>query len=129
MPAQQRVHWHTATHQLAYQPPKNKLTDSDYDQIDAIYVNWNAQVMGALAPYVERMTPEAAINNSQVLDYLDSLIEVPGEYKKDKYGRYVTNKKLGNGSATQAYVKNYIKNIFKVNDTGYTGGKNYSNRK
>lgn len=108
---------------------KDKLTDSDYDQIDAIYVNWNAQVMGALAPYVERMTPEAAINNSQVLDYLDSLIEVPGEYKKDKYGRYVTNKKLGNGSATQAYVKNYIKNIFKVNDTGYTGGKNYSDRK
>lgn len=108
---------------------KGKLKDSDYDQIDAIYVNWNAQVMGALAPYVEKMTPEAAINNSKVLDYLDSLIEVPGEYKKDKYGRYVTNKKLGNGSATQAYVKNYIKNIFKINDTGYSGGKNYSGRK
>lgn len=108
---------------------KGKLSDSDYDQIDAIYVNWNAEVMSALAPYVEKMTPEAAINNSKVLDYLDSLIEVPGEYKKDKYGRYVTNKKLGNGSANQAYIKNYIKNIFKVNDTGYSGGKNYSDRK
>ena len=108
---------------------KDKLTDSDYDQIDAIYVNWNAEVMAALAPYVERMTPEAAINNSKVLDYLDGLIEVPGDYKKDKYGRYVTNKKLGNGSANQAYIKNYIKNIFKVNDSGYSGGKNYSDRK
>ena len=107
---------------------KGNLSDSDYDQIDAIYVNWNAQVMAALAPYIEEMTPEAAINNTSVMDYLDSLIEVPGDYKKDKYGRYVTNSKLGNGSANAAYIKNYIKNIFKVNDTGYSSGKNYSDR-
>ena len=107
---------------------KGKLSDSDYDAIDAIYVNWNAEVMAALAPYVEKMTPEAAINNSQVIDYLDSLIEVPGDYKKDKYGRYVTNSKLGNGSANAAYIKNYIKNIFKINDTLYSSGKNYSDR-
>lgn len=108
---------------------KNKLSDSDYDQIDAIYVNWNAEVMAALAPYVEAMTPEAAINNANVIDYLDSLIEVPGDYKKDRNGKWVTNAKLGNGSANAAYIKNYIKNIFKVNDTGYTSGKNYSDRK
>lgn len=108
---------------------KSKLSDSDYDAIDAIYVNWNAEVMSALAPYVNEMTPEAAINNSEVIQYLSSLIEVPGDYKKDKYGRYVTNSKLGNGSASAAYIKNYIKNIFKVNDTGYKSGKNYSNRK
>ena len=108
---------------------KGKLKDSDYDAIDAIYVNWNAKVMGALAPYVERMTPEAAINNSNVLDYLDSLIEVPGDYKVDKKGRHVTNKYLGEGSATQAYIRNYIKKIFKINDTGYAGGRNYSGRK
>lgn len=108
---------------------KSKLSDSDYDAIDAIYVNWNAEVMSALAPYINEMTPEAAINNNQVIQYLSSLIEVPGDYKKDKYGRYVTNSKLGNGSASAAYIKNYIKNIFKVNDTGYESGKNYSNRK
>ncbi len=108
---------------------KDKLSNSDYDAIDAIYVNWNAEVMSALAPYVEEMTPEAAINNQPVLNYLAGLIEVPGDYKKDKYGRYVTNSKLGNGSATQAYIKNYIKNIFKVNDTAYASGKNYSDRK
>lgn len=107
---------------------KKKLSSSDYDQIDAIYVNWNAEVMSAIAPYVERMTPEAAINNQEVLDYLDGLMEVPGDYKKDKYGRYVTNTKLGNGSAKDAYIKNYIRNVFKVNNTGYESGKNYSNR-
>lgn len=108
---------------------KKKLKDSDYDAIDAIYVNWNAKVMSALAPYVSEMTPEAAINNQQVLNYLAGLIEVPGDYKKDKYGKYVTSSKLGEGSATQAYIRSYIKNIFNVNDTTYSGGKNYSSRK
>lgn len=107
---------------------KGKLSSSDYDQIDSIYVNWNAEVMGAIAPYVERMTPEAAINNQETIDYLDGLMEVPGDYKKDKYGKYVTNTKLGNGSANDAYIKNYIRNVFGVNNSGYEGGKNYSNR-
>ncbi|MEE0871064.1 MAG: LPD38 domain-containing protein [Bacteroidaceae bacterium] len=108
---------------------KEKLSDSDYNKINSIYINWNAQVMSALAPYVQQMTPEAAINSSSVLDYLDGLIEVPSEFKKDRYGRYVTNRKLGEGSAKQAYVRNYIKKIFGVNDTGYGGGKDYSGRK
>lgn len=107
---------------------KGKLSNADYDAIDDLYVNWNAEVMSVLAPYIEEMTPEAAINNNQVLDYLDGLIEVPGDFKKDKYGRYVTNSKLGNGSATQAYIKNYIKYIFGVNDTSYSSGRNYSDR-
>ena len=107
---------------------KNKLTDADYDAIDAIYINWNADVMKTIAPYVERMTPEAAINNIKVMDTLKQLIKVPGEYKKDKYGKYVTNTKLGEGSASDAYIENYIKKIFKVNDTGWSGGKNFSGR-
>lgn len=108
---------------------KGKLTDKDYDKINAIYIEWNARVMSALAPYISEMTPEAAINNSSVMDYLDSLFEVPSEFKKDKYGRYVTNKKLGEGSASDAYIKNYIRKIFKINNSGYAGGKNYSGRK
>lgn len=108
---------------------KSKLTSADYDQIDNIYTSWNEEVMNTLAPYIERMTPEAAINNSNVLDYLDGLIEVPGSFKKDKYGRSVSDKKLGSGSAKQAYIKNYIRYIFGINDTGYSSGKNYSDRK
>lgn len=108
---------------------KPKMTDADYDAINSIYIDWNSRVMSAIAPYVQEMTPEAAINNESVLDYIENLIEVPSEYKKDKYGRYVTNKKLGKGSAKDAYVRNYIKEIFKINDTGYASGKNYSGRK
>lgn len=108
---------------------KKKLTNADYNKIDAIYVQFNANVMKKLAPYIEKMTPEAAINNEKVLDYLENLIELPGEYKKDRYGKYVTNKKLGLGSAKDAYIRSYIKNIFRVNDTAYEGGKNYSGRK
>ena len=107
---------------------KDKLSDADYDAIDAIYVNWNADVMKTIAPYVSAMTPEAAINNIKVMDYLSGLIEVPGEFKKDKYGRYVTNSKLGLGSAKDAYIESYINYIYGVNDTGYEGGRNYSDR-
>ena len=108
---------------------KKKLSDADYDSIDAIWVNWNGEVMKVLDSYVQRMTPEQAINNTKVLNELASLMEVPGDYKKDKNGRWVTNSKLGNGSAKQAYIRNYIKNIYKINDTKYAGGKNYSGRK
>ena len=108
---------------------KKKLTTADYNAINAIEVNWNADVMKTLAPYVESMTPEAAINNQDVIKYLSDLIVVPSSYKKDRYGRYVTDKKLGKGSSSDAYVENYIKQIFQVNDTGWSGGRNYSGRK
>lgn len=108
---------------------KNKLSNSDYDEIDAIWVNWNGEVMKALDSYVQRMTPEQAINNTKVLNELSSLMEVPGDYKKDRNGKWVTSSKLGEGNAKQAYIRNYIKNIYKINDTGYSGGKNYSDRK
>lgn len=108
---------------------KDKLSNADYNKIDAIWVQWDGEVMQAIDPYVQRMTPEQAINNTKVLNELASLMEVPGDYKKDKYGRWVTNSKLGNGSAKQAYIRNYIKDIYNINDTGYAGGKNYSDRK
>lgn len=108
---------------------KGKLSDADYDAIDAIYVNWDAEVMKTLAPYINELTPEATINNRDVMQYLSGLIKVPGEFKKDKYGRYVTNSKLGGlGSANDAYIKNYIRYIFGINDTSYESGINFSDR-
>lgn len=107
---------------------KGNLSSADYDKINELYVDWNKEVMKVLAPYVQVMTPEAAINNTTVMDYLDSLIKVPSEFKKDRKGKYVTNSKLGTGSATDAYVKSYINYIFGVNDTSYSSGRNYSDR-
>lgn len=108
---------------------KSSLSSDDYDKINELYIDWNKEVMKTLAPYIEVMTPEAAVNNTAVMDYLDDLIEIPSEFKKDRNGKYVTSSKLGAGSATDAYIGNYIRYIFGVNDTGYVSGRNYSDRK
>lgn len=93
---------------------KDRLTNQDYSNIDAIYINWNAQVAKTLAPYVNKMTPEAAINNSDVRNYLYSLIEVPNSWEVNNKGRYVS---LGDrGSKKKAYYDSWIKSMFSVND-------------
>lgn len=107
---------------------KGTLSQEDKNNITALELNWNSEIMMALAPYIERVSPESAVNDEEVMEYLDDLILVPSEFKKDKRGYTVTNKSLGNGSANDAYIKNYIRYIFGVNDTGYESGKNYSGR-
>lgn len=93
---------------------KGKLSNQDYADIDAIYINWNAQVAKALAPYVNKMTPEAAINNTDVRNYLYSLIEVPGDWEVNNKGRYVS---LGSrGNKKKAYYDSWIKSMFGIND-------------
>lgn len=93
---------------------KDKLSKQDYADIDAIYINWNAQVAKTLAPYVSKMTPEAAINNSDVRNYLYSLIEVPGDWEVNNKGRYVS---LGDrGNKKKAYYDSWVKSLFGVND-------------
>lgn len=93
---------------------KGKLSKQDRANIDAIYINWNAQVAKTLAPYVTRMTPEAAINNADVRNYLYSLIEVPGAWEVNDKGRYVS---LGDrGNKKKAYYDSWVKSLFGVND-------------
>lgn len=93
---------------------KSKLTNSDYNAIDAIYINWNSQVAKTIAPYVSRMTPEAAINNTDVLNYLYPLIEVPNSWEVNNKGKYVS---LGDrGNKKRAYYESWIKSMYSVND-------------
>lgn len=93
---------------------KSKLSNSDHEAIDAIYINWNDQVAKTIAPYVARMTPEAAINNTDVLNYLYPLIEVPNSWETNNKGRYVS---LGDrGNKKRAYYESWIKSMFDVND-------------
>lgn len=93
---------------------KPKLTNNDYANIEAIQINWNAQVAKTLAPYIAKMTPEAAINNKNVMNYLYSLIEVPSSWETNDKGRYIS---LGNkGNKKQAYYESWIKSMFNVND-------------
>ena len=93
---------------------KDKLTSQDYADIDAIYIVWNAQVAKTLAPYVNKMTPEAAINNSDVRNYLYNFIEVPGDWEVNDKGRRAS---LGSrGNKKKAYYDSWIKSMFGIND-------------
>lgn len=93
---------------------KKKLTNNDYAKIEAIQINWNAEVAKTIAPYLSKMTPEAALNNNDVLNYLYPLIEVPNSWEKNNKGRSVT---LGDrGNKKKAYYDSWIKSMFSVND-------------
>lgn len=93
---------------------KKKLTNSDYANIEAIQINWNAQVAKTIAPYLSKMTPEAAINNTEVMNYLYPLIEVPSSWETNNKGKYVS---LGDkGNKKKAYYDSWVKSMFSVND-------------
>ena len=93
---------------------KKKLTNKDYANIEAIQINWNARVAKAIAPYLANMTPEAALNNNDVLNYLYSLIEVPNSWEVNDRGRKVS---LGSrGNKKKAYYDSFIKSMFSIKD-------------
>lgn len=93
---------------------KKKLSNSDKAKKEAIQINWNAQVAKTVAPYVSKMTPEAAINNNEVRNYLYSLIEVPDSWEVNNKGYGVS---LGDrGNKKKAYYDSWIKSLFSVND-------------
>lgn len=93
---------------------KKKLTNKDYANIEAIQINWNTQVAKTLAPYVNKMSPEAAINNTDVRNYLYSLIEVPYNWEKNDKGKAAS---LGSrGNKKKAYYDSWLKSMFGIND-------------
>lgn len=118
---------------------KTKLSKNDYAKVNELEVAWNAEVMKTFAPYVNRVGPEVAINNEDSMNFLRKYIKVPSDFKRDKRGRYVTDKSLSrkmtdessgaDASSADAYIENYIKQLWRINDTGWYNGKNYSKRK
>jgi hypothetical protein len=93
---------------------KKKLTNQDRSNIEAIQINWNAQLLKTVAPYILKMTPEAAINNTEVLNALYPYVEVPGSWEVNNKGKGVS---LGDrGNKKKAYYDSWIKAIFSVND-------------
>ncbi len=96
---------------------KAKKTNSDYQTIEAIQINWNAEVAKVLADYIDKYSAEAAINNKQVRDYLKSYIEVPASWEKNNKGKRVYGKTLGDrGSLKDAYYSSWLKTMFGIND-------------
>lgn len=93
---------------------KSKLTNQDYANIEAIQINWNGELAKTIAPYISKMTPEAAINNTEVLNALYPYVEVPGSWEVNNKGRSVS---LGDrGSKKKAYYDSWVKSMFSVND-------------
>lgn len=88
---------------------KSKLTNSDYNKIDAIKMEYNNKALAALIPYLQKVSPEAITNNEQVMDVLENIIQVPSAYEKVK-NRYVSS---GGGKLNkqQGFVRSYIKAI------------------
>ena len=90
---------------------KSKLTNSDYNKIDAIRMEFNNRVLTTLMPYIEKVSPEAILNDDTIMDTLEDLIQVPSAYERVN-GRYVSS---GGGKLNkqQGFVRSYIKAIFK----------------
>ena len=88
---------------------KKKLTNADYNAIDAIKMAYNNKVLATLIPYLEKVSPEAITNNEQVMDTLENLIQVPSAYEKVN-NRFVSS---GGGKLNkqQGFVRSYIKAI------------------
>lgn len=88
---------------------KKKLTNADYNAIDAIKMAYNNKVLATIIPYLEKVSPEAITNNEQVMDTLENLIQVPSAYEKVN-NRFVSS---GGGKLNkqQGFVRSYIKAI------------------
>lgn len=90
---------------------KKKLSSSDYNKIDELKMAFNNEVVSAIAPYLNRMTSDAIVNDENIMDILENYIQVPSAYEKIK-NRYVSS---GGGKLNkqQGFVRSYIKALYK----------------
>lgn len=89
---------------------KNKLSDADYDKIDAIRIEHNSKVLKALLPYVQQYGVDAVTSSDDVNDYIEDIILVPSEWMVDKKGKYISSPNLDKNTG---YAKSYFKAILK----------------
>ena len=88
---------------------KGNLTSSDYDAINNIYKQWDAQVIVALYPYISRRGIDAVLNDSATVDVLDDVVKVPSDFMKTKQGRYFSSPGL---NKQRGYAKAYIEHVY-----------------
>lgn len=92
---------------------KKKLSNADYNKIDAIKVEWNARVMERIGPYIQQYGMVKTLQDRELINYLEKYIQVPTAYEVDKRGRSISspnlNKQLG-------FAQKYIRTIFNNYD-------------
>lgn len=87
-----------------------KVSKQDRANIEKMQIEWNYKVAETIAPVLAKMTPDAAVNNKKVKDYLYTYIYVPGSFEVNNKGRYVT---LGdNGNKKAAYYDKWMEKLF-----------------
>lgn len=100
-----------------HQDVKNEISAytsaKDYDKADELRIQWDNEVIKALAPYISQMSPEAVIGNEDMLALIGKYIEVPSSFEKNGK-RYVSLGQYGNKK--DAYVDSWIKGMFGVAD-------------
>lgn len=91
---------------------KGKLSKSDYKDIDRIRLDWNAKVIAAIDPYIQRVGVNLVLKDDNAINLLKNYILVPSEYEKVK-GRYVSS---GNGvfDKQSGFIESYLKEIYGV---------------
>lgn len=92
----------------------NKPYNTKKKLIDTEVLKYNAQVAKAIAPFIEKMTPEAVLRSDAVIDYLEDWFIVPLSYEVNDRGKSTSS--LGsNASKQDAYIKHYIQDYFGAN--------------
>lgn len=88
---------------------KNKLTSTDYDNIDKIRANWDIKVAQYFAPVIQEYGVDI-VTRSDVLDLLDNYFLVIGDYEVDKRGRYISAPNL---NKQRGFASKFIQEIYK----------------
>ena len=73
-------------------------------------MNWNAEVMTAIEPYIEKYGANKVLTNDTIYGVLAKYILVPGEYEKGNNGRAISASRL---NKQYGFAKSYIQSIFK----------------
>lgn len=90
---------------------KDKLSQADYNKIDAIHMEWNNRVLSTVAPYIESVSAEAIVNDDDIVKYLEDYIYVPSEWEKVN-NRYISS---GGGKIDKnaAFIKSYLRKVLE----------------
>ena len=102
----------------AYDAREEAYQAGNWDLYDQIGADFDAKLIDAIAPYIEKYGAEEVLTNSSVLDYLEEWFFVPSSYMTTKKGSYVSL--AHNASKSRAFVRSYIKELFGVSASTYS---------
>lgn len=89
------------------------LNKKDYKTANNISKEWNKRMVNTLDPYIQQYTPQAVVNDYDVMEKLADMFLLPYDYAVDKRGRNISAPDL---NKTEGFIRNYIKEIYGLRD-------------